>query len=107
MSTSFAIADKLRITRGTPAAEEPVSTLSRALIGADNEVVIDAQLLAAGDATQKAALQSLLEIMPRQSLAEILATALITPAPDDSYVIQVGATISTVSGIVTHIQNPA
>jgi Leucine-rich repeat (LRR) protein len=62
MPSSYDAADVLRIQRGTPAGEPPVSTVARGLIGADNSVAFDAELLRAGNADHIAAVRALLNI---------------------------------------------
>lgn len=54
------IADVIRLTELTPNAERGVAVCSRVVIDASNNIIIDGQLLAAGDATHVAAIKALL-----------------------------------------------
>src|SRR4051812_37408461 len=66
MSTTNQAADALRITRGYPAGETPAAVLARALVGVDNVVLIDAELVRSGDLTHLSALRALLDGAPQR-----------------------------------------
>lgn len=77
MSTTNQSADAIRLREGTPNAERAVAVQSRVLIGLDNSVVVDAELLRTGDPTHVAAVKALLNT---GRSAVVTATSTLTAA---------------------------